>query len=200
MGLYYNKNAEWELIHSAYGTELKGKRGTWLSPFDGEQDVYTDISVNGRELYLGNHAILVTGNSSVINMEADKDLLCYMFAHREKEMDDYEFEQFWTKEYFGCLWRHHTRNRMLNERLENERKAEQEQREAKRQAQLDEFKAYAEKRKLYMIREYDTVYFIKLWGENKKAAGRVDDAHILDFAHNYPGNGCDIVETREVTA
>lgn len=202
--IYGDKNQNWTLIHSAYGVNIEGKFGYYESIFgDSTEKVIERISVNGREFYLGNgHWIYADKVKGMINMEEDKEILCYYFAKMRPvvEMDDYEWESFWFKEYKNCLWKHHTRNRMLNERLENERKAEQERREAKHQAQLDEFKAYAEKRKLYMVREYDTVYFIKLWGENKKAAGRVDDAHILDFARNYPGNGCDIVETREVTA
>lgn len=198
MGLYYNKNAEWELIHSAYGTELKGKKGTWFSPFDGEQDVYTNISVNGREIDLGNHAILVTGDSSVINMDADKDLLCYMFANMETEMDDWKFEHFWTKEYFSSLWRHHTRNQMLNERLESERKVEQEKREAERQAKIDEIKAYAEKKKLRLVMEYDTAYFVKIDKRKHKNSEQATDEMILSFIRKFPGNGIEIVEERSI--
>ena len=198
MALYYNKNAEGELICSAYGTELKGKRGTWLSPFNGEQDVYTNISVNGREIDLGNHAILVTGDSSVINMDADKELLCYMFAHKEKEMDDYEFEHFWTKEYFSSLWRYHTRNKMLNERLESERKIEQEKREAERQAKIDEIKAYAKKKKLRLVMEYDTAYFVKIDKRKHKNSEQATDEMILSFVRQFPGNGIEIIEERSI--
>ena len=204
MGLVITKNAEWELIHSAYGIELKGKRGIYDSCFNGEEEVWTDISVNGREfrypMGMGGVHIHNRAGDNIINMDSDKDLVCYMFAHREREMDDYEFEQFWRKEYFSPFWKHHTRNRMLRERQEEIERAEQEKREAERKAELDKLKAYADKKKFYMIVSGDKAYFIKLDKRNADAPGRIEDSRILQFAQDYPGNGVDIVEEREVGA
>ena len=203
MGLIYgDKNQNWTLIHSAYGVNIEGKFGFYQSPFgDPTEKVIESISVNGREFYLGNgHWIYADKVKEMINMEEDKDLLCYYFAKMRpvSGMDDYDWENFWFKEYKSCLWKHHAQNCMLNERIEAERKVEADKRKAREQKILNEYKAYAKKKKLYMIREYDTVYFLKLTGENTKAPETVDDIHILQFAKDYPGNGCDIVETKEV--
>jgi len=200
--IYGDKKQNWTLIHSAYGVNIEGKFGYYESIFgDPTEKVIERISVNGREFYLGNgHWIYADKVKGMINMEEDKEILCYYFAKMRPvaEIDDYEWESFWFKEYKNCLWRYHARNHMLNERLENERKVEQERREAKRQAQLDELKAYATKKKFYMIVSGDKAYFIKLDKRNADAPGKVDDAHILSFAQDYPGNGVDIVEEREV--
>lgn len=205
MGLIYgDKEQNWTLIHSAYGVNIEAKFGYYQSPFgDPTEKVIESISVNGREFYLGNgHWIYADKVKGYINMEEDKDFLCYYFSKMCPvcEMDEYDWENFWLKEYKGCMWKHHVQNRMLNERLEAERKVAFEKQKAKEQELLDSFKAYADKKKLYMIREYNTVYFLKLTGKNKKAAGSVDDKQILQFARDYPGNGCDIIETREVSA
>lgn len=127
-------------------------------------------------------------------MESDKDLLCYWLS--VNPMDEHELDKFFTDitGYKGSLWRYKARMKMLAEKLEEQRKADAEAKRAAEEVQLASFKAYANKKNLYMIRDYDHVYFLKLSKKNSKAIGTLDDKVILDFARNYPGHGCDIVE------
>lgn len=188
----------WKPIHSAYGVDLKGQFGVYNSPFDGNRDVIVAISVNGRELYLGNNFINAHHEEGVINMEDDKDLLCFMFSRREKEMDDWEFDRFFTKEYFHTLWRSKARDRKLLEEMEKAEAEVAKIKQLKREQSIAECKVYAEKKKLRLIIDHDNAYFVKIDRKRHKNADDVPDQTILDFIEKYPGNGVEIVETRKI--
>ncbi len=193
-----SEEREWKPIHFNYGIELNGIFGVYNSPFDGNRDVIVAISVNGRELYLGNNFINASHEEGIINMEDDKDLLCYMFSYQEKPMDDWELEKFWIKEYKGSLWRSITRDRKLRDEKERIMKEVEKERQLKREKVIMECKVYAEKKKLRLIIDNDNAYFIKIDRKWHKNADEVPDQTILDFIERYPGNGVEIVETREI--
>ena len=188
-------------IHSAYGITLKGEYEVYHW-YDGrDDDVIWRIWVNDREIYLGRGHFIISEDKTeqYINMESDKDLLCYWLS--KNPMDDYALDRFFTDSvggYRSCWWRSHARDRMLRDRLEEQRKAEADARKSAEEIQMAAYKAYADKKNLYMIRDYNVVHFLKLNKKNAKAIGVLDDDVILEFAKNYPGHGCDIVETKEV--
>lgn len=199
MGRIYNEDKEWKVIHEAYGITLKGKYANYESAYSDYSKIITAISVNGRELDLGYaHFIVAEQTPYVINIEDDKNLLCYMFSRREKPMDDWEFENFFFKEYNGTLWRHRARNRLADERIREEEEKAQTKREAEKAKQIEDFKAYAEKKKLRLIMEYDKAYFVKIDKRRHKDSDKATDEMVLQFAREYPDNGVEIVEEREV--
>lgn len=117
MGIVYIKDAPVVTIHEAYGITLKGKYAHYDSIWSPEIDkCLIEIYVNDRKMELGNNCIFATKCSHYQNIEDDKDILCYFFAHLDKEMDDWEFEQFFRKQYHNGLWRYRTRNKMFEER------------------------------------------------------------------------------------
>lgn len=197
----YNKNAEFQLIHEAYGVKLEGKYYSYESPWsDSEYDtVIGVIKVNGREVNLGGHEIVAFKCKGIINMEEDKDLLCNYFAHNKvDEMDDWTLEHFFLKEYHSCLWKYHTQQRILRERIEAENKKAAEERTAKRNAKIAEFQAYADKKGLRMIVDYDRAYFVKIDKRVHKNSEQAEDQLVLDFAQKYPGHGIEIKEVKGI--
>ena len=197
MGRIYNEEADWKTIHEAYGVTLKGKYADYEGSYADYSRVLTAISINGREIDLGySHFIVAEKVPYIINIEDDKNLLCYLFSYTE--MDDYEFEHFFTKEYNGSLWRHRARNHLADERIEEERLKKVAKRKANIDNQIAEFKTYAEKKKLRLVMEYDKAYFIKIDKRRYKDSDKVTDEMVLEFARKYPGNGIEIVEEREV--
>lgn len=189
-------------IHSAYGVTLKGEiqEYTW---YDGKVDdvIYT-IWVNEREIYLGYSFFIILSDPSGqrINMEADKDVLCWYLAHNP--MNDQELEDFFLKQYHHTLWKYHARNEMFKEKQEAEEKKRAEMRRERREAELAAIKAYAEKKNYYMVRDYDSIYLIKLDKQRREEVenGNVADDVVLRFAKECPGHGCDIVERKILTA
>lgn len=199
MGRLYKANRPIVDIHEAYGIKLRGEIDEYESVIDRcTREIIVRLWVNDIEIDLGADWIYRNKENGYINMEDDKDQLCYWIANTD--YTPWELHQFFTKEYNGCLWRSRTRDMEMRERQKKEWEREAKEREAKRNKEFEECKAYADKKKLYMIVEHETVYFIKATGKNKEIieSGKADDKMILDFARNYPGNGCDIVETREV--
>lgn len=200
MGVIFDKNAKWELIHEAYGIRLEGKFAGYESVFSPEiRRCITDISVNGRQFYLGNNCIYAEDKTGqYINMDADKDILCWYFAHLDKEMDDWEYEHFWLKEYHNAFWKHRALQRKQREAEQERNRIAAEEREAERQKVIADFQAYANKKKLRMIIADDNAYFIKINKRIHKNADEAADDLVLMFAKEHPGNGVEIVETREV--
>lgn len=199
MGRLYKANRPIVDIHEAYGIKLRGEIDEYESVIDQcTREIIVRLWVNDIEIELDARGIYRNKENGLINMEDDKDLLCYWIANTDHT--PWELHQFFTKEYTGCLWRSRARDMQMRERQRKEREIETKEREAKRNKELEECRVYADKKKLYMIVDGETVYFIKLTGKNKEIvdSGNANDKMILDFAHDYPGNGCDIVETREV--
>ena len=185
-------------IHSAYGITLKGdiQEYTW---YDGRvDDVIMAIYVNEREVYLGHSFFIILSDPSGqrINMEADKDVLCWYLAHHP--MNDQELEDFFLKEYHHTMWKNHARNQMFKEKQDVELERIAARAKEKREAELDEMHKYAERKKLYMIVQYDQIYFIKYDKRKYKAEDldKVGADNVLKFAQDYPGNGVDIIERR----
>lgn len=185
-------------IHSAYGITLKGEiqEYTW---YDGKVDnVIWRIWANEREVYLGHSFFIICEDptNQRINIEADKDVLCWYLAHTP--MTDEELEDFFIKEYHHTLWKYHARNRMFKERQDAENTRLAEERKAKHEAEMNEIKAYADKKKYYVIVEYNDVYFIKYDKRKYKAEDldKVGADRVLQFAKEYPGHGVDIAERR----
>ena len=119
MIIYGDKNQDWTLIHSAYGINIEAKFGYYESPLgDSTEKVIEEISVNGRSVYLGNgHWIYADKVKGYINMEEDKDDLCYFFSkmHPLSEMDDWKLENWFTKQYKNSIWKSHVRNRKIED-------------------------------------------------------------------------------------
>lgn len=188
-------------IHSAYGITLKGEiqEYTW---YDGDvDDVIMRIWVNEREVYLGYNFFIICSDltNQRINMEADKDVLCWYLAHNP--MTDEELEDFFIKEYHHTLWKYQARNRMFKEKQDAEYERIAARAREKRESEMNEIKAYAEKKKYYVIVEYSDVYFIKYDKRKYKAEDldKVGKDKVLKFAKEYPGHGIDIAERRTFT-
>ena len=185
-------------IHSAYGVTLKGVYDDYHW-YDGSVDeVIMEIYVNDQRVYLGSGHFIISEDKTGqrINMEDDKDYLCYWLSTHK--MDDYELENFFLKQYHGSVWKHFARQQMMKEKMDAVHKADAERRAKERQSQIDEAEEYARKKKLHVIRKYDELYLVKLSGKNKDCVGRVTDDQILQFAKEYPGNGVEIVEKRSL--
>ena len=185
-------------IHSAYGITLKGEYQEYRW-YDGRvDDVIWRIFVNDVAIYLGNGHFIINEDKTdqYINMQKDKDLLCFWLSRNP--MDYWQLEEFFTKEYTSCWWRYKAQNLQISERIAEQRKKEAEARNEREQKQIISMQEYADKKHLYMIRDYTKVYFLKLDKKNAKAIGSIDDKLILEFAKNNPGHGCEIVETKEV--
>lgn len=187
-------------IHNAYGITLKAEIQEYTWYYGGTDDVVMRIWVNEREVYLGHQHFIILSDPSGqrINMEADKDVLCWYLARHP--MNDLELEDFFLKQYHGTLWKYHAQNRMFKERQDAELERIAAKAKAERDAQLDELHKYAEKKKLYMIVQYDQIYFIKYDKRKYKAEDldKVGADNVLRFAQDYPGNGVDIVEERRL--
>lgn len=187
-------------IHSAYGITLKGEIQEYTWYYGGTDDVIMRIWVNEREVYLGHQHFIILSDPSGqrINMEADKDLLCWWLAHNPK--DDRELEEFFLREYHHSMWKHFARNQMFKERQDAELERIAERRKAKETEQMEEMQAYADKKKYYLIRKYDDIYFIKYDKRKYKAEDldRVGADVVLQFAQEHPGNGVDIAEERRL--
>lgn len=187
-------------IHSAYGVSLKGEIQEYTWYYGGTDDVIMRIWVNEREVYLGHQHFIILSDPSGqrINMEADKDLLCYWLSKNPKT--DEELETFFLKEYHRCLWKHFAQQWMFKERQDEELERIAARAKEKRDAQLDELHKYAEKKKFYMVVQYDQIYFIKYDKRKYKAEDldKVGADNVLKFARDYPGNGVDIVEERRL--
>lgn len=198
MGIIWNKNAEWKTIHEAYGIKLEGKYAGYDSVTSPEiTRCITAISVNGREIELGNNCIFAENSTGhYINMEDDKDILCWHLAHTL--MDDYDFEQFWTKQYHGYPWKHFALEKKRRIEEHRRQEAEWEAHKAKVDATIAEFRSIAERKGQRLIVEGDSAHFVKIDKRRHKDADKADDAMVLNFARTYPGNGIDIMETREV--
>lgn len=187
-------------IHSAYGVTLKGEYGTYTW-FDGRvTDVIYAIYINDRKVELGNRDFIIAEDKTnqYINMESDKDLLCYFFAHHD--LDDWELENFFAKEYKSSWWKHRTQDMQIRERLDNQRKAEQERREQNKAKQIAEVLEYANKKNLHVVMLYDDMYLLKVSQNNLDAVKCLPSDMVIEFAKEHPGNGCDIVEVRRLTA
>ena len=197
--IIWNPNAEWKTIHEAYGVKLEGKYAGYDSVSSPEiTRCITAISVNGREIELGNNVIFAEDPTHhFINMEDDKDILCWYLAHTLL-MDDYDYERFWVKEYHCHMWRHFAeqKKRRIEEHERLEREIEE--REAQKAANIALYQAYADKKNLRLIVDGDTAYFVKIDKRRHKNADKADDAMVLNFARDYSGNGIEIVEEREV--
>lgn len=188
-------------IHSAYGITLKGeiREYEW---YDGRRDdVIYKIWVNEREVYLGYNFFIICSDPSGqrINMEADKDVLCWYLSRHS--MNDQELEDFFLKQYHGTLWKYHARNQMFKERQDAELERIAAKAKERREAEFAKIKEYADKKKYYMIRDYDTIWLIKLDKQRRKEIeeGNVADDVVLKFAKECPGHGCDIVERKVLT-
>lgn len=119
MGIIWNKNAPVREIYSAYGITLKGVYMGYESVWSARNvnEVITTLYINEREVELGNgHCIFAADETGqFINMEKDKDDLCYWLS--KNEMDDWELENFFYKEYTSCLWRCRVRQMKMRERM-----------------------------------------------------------------------------------
>lgn len=118
MGIIWNKNAPIKEIHSAYGIKLKGRVMGYESIWSPEiTHIITELWVNERFIDLGNaHSIFAEDKTGrFLNMEKDKDDLCYWLA--KNEMDDWELEQFFSKQYTSSLWRCRVRQMKMRERI-----------------------------------------------------------------------------------
>ena len=193
----YNPS-EWQTIHEAYGILLEGRYDIYDWSYKPASKVITHIRVNGREFELGNaHFILAEKEEGMINMEDDKGILCYFFSKAD-EMNDYDWERFWTRSYTSPLWRSQALNWNQREIQDKANREAAEKRKAEREAAIEELQKYADKKKLRLIIEYDTVYFIKIDKKKHKDADAASDELVLMFAREYPGNGVEIVEERKV--
>lgn len=199
MGIIWNPNAEWKTIHEAYGIKLQGKYAGYDSISSPEiTRCITAISVNGRDLELGNRCIFAEDPTHrFINMEDDKDILCWYLAHTLLQ-DDYDYEQFWLKQYHNYPWKHFALEKKRRIEEHRRQEAEWEARKAKVDATIAEFQKEAERKGQRLIIEGDTAYFVKIDKRRHKGADKADDQMILKFVRTYPGNGIEIVEIREV--
>lgn len=196
MGRLYNKNRPIVDIHEAYGIKLRGEIDEYESCLEQcTREIIVRLWINDAEIDLGASWIYRNKEEGIINMEDDKDLLCYYFANNPRE--PWEMLKFFEKEYHNTIWRERARQMMFKERIDEEQRKKEEERKAKRQLWIQSCEEYAAKKKLRLIVDYDKAYFVKIDKKRHKNSDDVDDKTVLDFADKYPGNGVDIVEVVE---
>ena len=115
MGRLYNKDMPVETIHNAFGITLRGEIDGYYSFLSPEvKRTVVRLWINDIEIDLGANDILRDKNPNLINIEDDKELLCYWLSLHP--MNQWQLEQFFTKEYKGTLWRHKARIKILENR------------------------------------------------------------------------------------